>query len=174
MQLAMWPLLEPGVWVATPSSRGSSTGVTLASDGTAGSVTWPQPPRGSVPSSVTLPDLKRRRLGRGRSAPQHRCQQDDVRAAHVRRQRSTPGSACANGPEVGGNRADGERLCRCAAKNYLRLDLSVRDAQVQRGKARASAGPGRIPSAARIAFTTSSCWAVVMVANSGRDTARAP
>jgi hypothetical protein len=39
MQLAMWPLLEPGVLVATPLSPGTLTGVALASDGAAGSVT---------------------------------------------------------------------------------------------------------------------------------------
>ena len=60
------------------------------------------------------------------------------------------------------------------SRNNLKLNLSVRNAQVQRGNTRASAGVGRIPSAARIAFTTWSCWSVVMVANSGRDTARAP
>ena len=39
MQLALWPLLEPGVFVATPLSPGTSTGVALASDGADGSAT---------------------------------------------------------------------------------------------------------------------------------------
>jgi hypothetical protein len=38
VQLAIWRLLEPGVCVATPSSPGTSTGVALASNGTAGSM----------------------------------------------------------------------------------------------------------------------------------------
>lgn len=83
--LAMWALREPGVW-SRAVEPGSSTGVVLASDGalasdgTAGSVSWPQPPRGTAASSVTAAGLEEAAdLGKGRSAPQHRCQ-DDVRA----------------------------------------------------------------------------------------------
>lgn len=125
----------------------------------------------SVPSPVTSPDLKKRCPGpRGRSAPQplprRRTSAADV--AHAAR-----GRYLRHRPEVAESAVCRAIMPICSQKS-LKLDLRVRNAQVQRGKTRASAGAGRIPSAARIAFTTSSCWVVVMVANSGRDTARAP